>query len=183
MVYISGGNELLDAEKNLKRLGLKTGMRVADFGCGGAGHFVIPAAKLVTNEGLTYAVDVLKSVLRTVASHARQAGISTVKPIWSNLEILGATNIPPTSLDAVLIINILFQSKQHDNILREAIRLLKPEGKILVIDWEQNNSAFGPPQIDRVKPEKIKVVASQLGLRLIDEFEAGRNHYGLIFQK
>ena len=183
MAYISGGNELLDAEKNLKRLGVKTGMYVADLGCGGAGHFIIPAAKLVGGDGLAYAVDILKSVLQSVVSRARLGGISNIKTVWSNLEIPGATNIPAGSLDAALVINILFQSKQHDNILKEAVRLLKPGGKLLVIDWDKNNSSFGPPQLDRVPPQEVQSITDKLGPQLLEEFEAGSNHYGLTFQK
>ena len=183
MAYISGGNELLDAEKNLKRLGVKTGMYVADLGCGGAGHFIIPAAKLVGGDGLAYAVDILKSVLQSVVSRARLGGISNIKAVWSNLETPGATNIPAGSLDAALVINILFQSKQHDNILKEAVRLLKPGGKLLVIDWDKNNSSFGPPQLDRVTPQAVQSITGKLGLRLLEEFEAGPSHYGLTFQK
>ena len=183
MVYISGGTELLDAEKNLARLGIKAGMHVADLGCGGAGHFIIPAAKLAGGEGRAYAVDVQKSVLSTVVGRARLEGISNIKTVWSNIETVGATNIPAGSLDAVFIINTLFQSKQHENICREAVRLLKPGGKLLIIDWEQTGSAFGPPPVDRVKPPAVQSITGQLGLRQIEQFNAGPNHYGFIFQK
>lgn len=184
MVYISGGNELLAAQKILKRLDIKSGMRVADLGCGGAGHFTIPAGSKVGSRGLVYAVDILKSVLKSVVSRARLEGFNNIKPVWSNLEILKATKIPSASLDAAFLINILFQSKQHENIFQEAVRLLKKEGKLLVIDWQPKAMvSFGPPPIDRIKPEKVKIIAQKLELKLIDEFDAGVYHYGLIFQK
>lgn len=183
MVYVSGGNELLDPLKILTRLGIKAGSRVADLGCGGAGHFTIPAANLVGDKTEVYAVDILKSSLRSVTSIGRLEGIDNIKPIWSNLELLGSTKIRSKSLDFALLINILFQSKQDDDIIAEAIRLLKPGGKILIIDWSQNPSTLGPEPIDRIKPEDIKKIAQKLKLKLIDDFEAGSYHYGLIFQK
>jgi len=183
MVYVSGGNELLDPEKIFKRLGIKAGMTVADLGCGGAGHFVIPAGQTVGEDGTVYAVDVVKSVLYSVATRARSEGLKNIKTVWSDLEILGATRIIPESLDAAFLINILFQSKQHEYIFKEAIRLLKPDGKLLVIDWGHNISSLGPNATDRVKVQELKDIANNLNLKLIEEFEAGTYHYGLIFQK
>lgn len=183
MTYISGGNELLDQAKIFDRLGIKIGSKVADLGCGSAGHFVIPAAQKVGNHRIVYAVDILKSVLQSVVTKGRLEGVNNIKTVWSNLEIVGATKIKEESLDFALLINILFQSKKHENIIKEAVRLLKPEGKLLVIDWDLGSTNFGPPQEMRLKPEVIKKMAAGLNLKLLDEFQAGTYHYGLIFSK
>ena len=183
MVYISGGNDLLDPAAILGRLGIKTGAKVADLGCGGAGHFIVPVARLVGSHTHVYAVDILKSALRSVASKARLEGINNIRNVWSDLEIPGATKIRRQSLDFALLINILFQSKQHENIIKEAIRLVKEDGKILVIDWNQALASFGPPPLNRVKSEEIIKIAKKLNLKLIDEFDAGTYHFGLIFTK
>lgn len=183
MVYVSGGNELLDPMEILGRLGVKTGSIVADLGCGGAGHFVIPAAKLVGQKTNVYAVDIQKSVLASVNSIGRLEGVNNIKSIWSNLEVLGATKIPKESLDYAMVINMLFLSKQHKEVLQESVRLLKSGGKIMIVDWKAGTASFGPAQENRVSPDKIKKVAKELNLQLADEFEAGKHHFGLIFVK
>lgn len=183
MVYISGGNELIDPGTVFKHIDIKAGDRLADLGCGGAAHFVVPAAQKIGSQGLVYAVDILKSALKSVASISRLEGVQNVKTIWSNLEITDATTIKKESLDAAFLINILFQSKQHENIIKEAVRLIKRGGQLLVIDWGRGASTFGPPVVDRVKPENIKKIAQNLKLKLLDEFEAGTYHFGLVFKK
>jgi len=183
MAYISGGNELLDPKEILSKLGVRKGSRIADLGCGGAGHFIIPAASLVGEKTTAYAVDILKSILRAVISKARLAGINNIKSVWSNLEIVGATKIKEKSLDFTLLINILFQSKEQESIIKEAVRLLKNKGRLLVIDWDKTLTSFGPPTEDRVKSEEVKEIARKLNLKLIDKFQAGNYHYGLIFEK
>lgn len=183
MAYISGGSELLDPMAIFKRLGMTKGAVVADLGCGGVGHFIIPAARVVGDQTTAYAVDIVKTVLRSVVSKARLEGVNNIKPIWSNLEIVGATKITEGSLDFAFLKNVLFQSKNHEQIITEAIRLLKPKGKLLVIDWGDAMTSFGPPPADRVKPGAIKTLAQKLRLELLDEFVAGNYHYGLIFQK
>jgi ubiquinone/menaquinone biosynthesis C-methylase UbiE len=162
---------------------VKPGARLADFGCGGAGHFIIPAAQLAGGETTVYAVDIMKSALNAVTAKARAEGITNIKPVWSNIELLGATNIKPASLDFILIVNNLFQSKEHENLFKEGLRLLKLGGKLLVIDWNETPTTFGPPLADRVKEEEAQAIAQNLNLELIDHFQAGTYHYGLTFQK
>jgi len=183
MVYISGGTQLIDPHRVFRHLGLEEGMKVADLGCGTAGHYTILAGRLVGKKGQVYAVDILKSVLKEVSTRARLEAVNNLKTVWSNLEIYGATKIPANSLDIALIINIMFQSKQHDNILKEAKRLVKKGGKLLVADWKKTAIPFGPPPVDRVPPEEIKKIAKNLKLKLIEDFSAGKFHYGLIFVK
>ena len=81
------------------------------------------------------------------------------------------------------LINILFQSKHDDYVIGEAVRLLKDGGKLLIIDWGRVAPSFGPAAEDRIKPETLKTIANKLSLKLTDEFEAGKYHFGLLFEK
>ena len=183
MFFTARGKALLNPETILKRLKVKKGAVLADLGCGGGGHFTGPAAKQVGKDSKVYAVDILKPVLQAVTSKARLEGINNIKSIWSNLELVGATKIPENSLDFALIINIIHSINPPENILKEAIRLIKSGGKILIIDWDQNKSPFGPDLQSRIQPDKVKQLTQSLNLKLIDEFQAGPYHFGLIFKK
>jgi len=183
-VNLKGGNEFLNPPLILNQhLNLVTGETVADLGCGSMGFFSIAAAKIVGPNGRVFAVDVLKEVLSSVAGRVKVEGLDNVETIWSNLEIYGATKIPEQSLDAAFLINILFQAKKHYEIIKEAYRLLKPGGRLLVIDWKMLDTPFGPVKNIRVSPNKIKEFATLLHLIKTSEFEAGNFHYGLIFIK
>ena len=87
------------------------------------------------------------------------------------------------SLDVGLLINTLYQSHKRAEILRESIRLLKKNGKLVIVEWNNIAAPFGPPPEERVKKELVDNAAKKLGLRLEDEFEAGSYHYGLIYIK
>ncbi len=184
MPTVSGGTNLLDATGILERFGIAQGMHVADFGCGGAGHFVFPTARLVGEKGLVYAVDILEPVLSAITSKARSDGFTNIKTVQSNIEVVGATKIPDASLDAVLIINLLFQNTKYADILREAARLLKPQTRILVIEWKPSGgTVFAPPPDQRVSQLTVKQAAQTAGLEFQEEFQAGVYHYGLILSK
>ncbi len=180
---ISGGNILLDPYYIFDQVGLGQGMKVADLGCGAAGHFVIPAAKIVGGTGTVYAVDLLKSVLDAVQSRAKLEGVSNIETVWSNLEIYGATDIKEGSLDFDLLINTLFQIKKRDEVFREAVRLVKKGGKVLVVEWGLAEAPLGPPVEMRLSKDVVRAMAKQNGLTEVKEFKAGTYHYGLIFVK
>ncbi len=178
-----GKSELLDSHKILAEiLGITSGSRVADLGAGG-GMFTMQSARLVGEGGQVYAVDVMKSTLSDIASQAQMAGLYNIKTIWSNIEILGATKIPEASLDFVLLVNVLFQSKKHKDMIAEGSRLLKKNGKMLIIDWSDTRPKFTPDSKLQVDPSTISKYAADLGLNLADQFQAGQYHFGLIFIK
>lgn len=178
----TGGNVLININI-FDKIGIEAGMNVGDLGCGNLGYFSLPAAKLVGKNGTVYAVDILRSVLNSVAGLAKQEGLDNVKLVWSNLEIVGATKVPAASLDLAFLINILFQSQKDDLVIKEAHRLLKSGGKLLIVDWKRISAPLGPPLTDRTKKEEIGKFCQEAGFRLLEEFDAGPYHYGMIFMK
>lgn len=173
----------MDANLILKKAQVGDKMKVADLGCGSTGHFVFPPAKLVGKNGKVYAVDILKTVLENIKRRAKQEALDNIETVWTNLEVFGATKIEAGSLDVAMLINTLYQSNKRVEILRESIRMLKKGGKMVVVEWKNIFSPFGPPNEERVKMEPLKIGAGKMGLRLEEEFEAGPYHYGLIFVK
>ncbi|MFH1226050.1 MAG: methyltransferase domain-containing protein [bacterium] len=181
---VSGGNTLLNQRQLLEKVGLVQGMAVADLGCGTSGYFVLISAEMVGNSGRVYALDVQKSVLAGVVSAAKMSRFHNIETVWSNLEIYGgAKAIKDGSLDVALLINTLFQSTKKAEIIKEMARMLKPGGLALVIDWKMTDAPMGPAVASRVKKEEVIGWASQNGLKLKEEFEAGQYHFGLIFIK
>ena len=183
MPYIAGTSTLLDASTVLSYLGLSAGMRIGDLGCGGHGQFTIHAAKTTGAEGVVYAVDILTPALEEIAKKARLEGVRNIKTIWSDLERPEATTIAAGTLDAAYLVNVLFQSRQHGNILKEAARLLTRGGRLLIVDWKNVAAPFGPPKASRVNPDAIIQLAEAAALQLEGTFEAGPYHFGVVFIK
>jgi len=180
MIYIPTGSELLDSNKIIARLDLKAGMKVADLGCGAKGHFVWPSAKAVGEDGVVYAVDILKSALDSIASQSKLQNFNSITPVWSDIEVYGgAKDIIDGSCDAAVLVNV--HSKPA--MIKEALRVLKKDGKLLLVDWKAVATPFGPPTKDRVSAEEAKKRAAGFNLTLEQEFDAGPHHWGLIYKK
>ena len=174
---------MLDAKYILNKAQIGENMRVADLGCGASGHFVFSSADLVGKDGKVYAVDILKTVLETINRRIRQDAYENIETIWTNLEVFNATKIESGSLDVGFLINTLYQSHKRAEILRESARMLKKNGNLLIVEWKNSASPFGPPADERVKADLMKIAARKLGLDLKEEFEAGQYHYGMLFVK
>jgi len=184
MVNIAtGGRSLIDVEAILHKSGLTEKMKTADLGCGSSGHLLFGAARVVGRNGRIYAVDILKNLLENIAKQARAENMPQIKTVWSNLEVFAATKIENNSLDVAFLVNTLYQASQRVEMLRESRRMLKPEGKLVLVEWKNIALPFGPPPEKRVDWEQLKTGCQKLNLRLEEEFEAGKYHYGLILSK
>lgn len=180
-LQVRGGNELIDALKLFEQGNIKQGFKVADLGCGSSGHFVFPAAHLVGAEGLVYAVDILKPVLDSVERRARFEGLNNVVTVWGNLERAGGVKIENKSVDMALLVNTLFQIKDKQAVIKEAARILKPGGVLIVGEWKNAGVPFGPVSEVRLEPAAMKNLALGAGLKWVNDFEAGPYHYGIVF--
>ncbi len=167
--------------RNVDALGVAPGMTVADFGSG-SGAYVFAIANRLSNEGHVYAIDVQQDLLRRIKNEAHKKGYKNVEIIWSDIEKEGGSKMAKQHLDLVLVSNLLFQVEHKDVALREAWRILKPKGRLAIIDWSESFGGMGPVKKDVVRKEKALELAESAGFELMSEFDAGAHHYGLILR-
>lgn len=174
---------LFDINFILNKISLSQREKIAELGCGNFGYFVFPAARMVGPLGKLYAVDILKTTLEDIKKRAIQDNLKQIETVWSNVEVFKGTKIDSSSLDKVFLINILNQSEKKQDILREAVRMLKTNSKLLIVEWKSIDSPIGPEQEKRINKHTLKEMAPRINLILEEEFDAGPYHYGLIFHK
>lgn len=173
---------LLEPETIVKMCGFFVGAKVADFGCG-HGHLSLPIAKEIGSEGALYAFDVLNEALEGLKRKAQLAGLNNIEVKKANLALKKSTALRDGSLDFVLAANMMFQNPDSDKkeILKEAYRVLKKGGKLIVIDWSVH-SPIGPKN-HKVDAQKIKALATAIGFTEQKSFNVGLSHWGIIFIK
>ena len=177
-----GGEKFLNPEQLLIDVGVTQGMRIADLGSG-SGYATFPAAKMVGKYGMVYAVDIQKEALNQITGQAKLLGLENIRTVWSDIEKLGAANIEPNSIDIALLVNVLFFTDRYDYMLKEAARLTKTGGKIVVVDWKNAGTPFGPPVDQRVDFERVDHISKELGFVKVDSFNVGKYHYGIVYKK
>jgi ubiquinone/menaquinone biosynthesis C-methylase UbiE len=174
------GTHVVDPHALVKKLQLSRGMHVADFGCGRTGHLVFPFAHHVGEHGMVYAVDILRDVLENIDKRAAHDAVSHIHTVWSDIEKPGATAIPESSLDAVCILNTLFQTDNQWQVLEEARRLLKPKARIMVGDWERHDAPYAPHRDLHIDFDDIAYWARANDFAVQDDYKLGPYHRGMI---
>jgi len=171
--------DFLSVNEVLSNLNLKRTDTVAEFGCGSA-SFALALAKIL-DKGRIYALDIQEGKLSVLKNKMALEKLHNIKTMVGDVEAPGGSGLKNNFLDAVVIPNILFQSKNRHGIMQEAGRVLKPEGEMLVVDWSKP-VAFGPKE-NLASPDEVKKIGHQIGLSLKKEFAAGDYHYALLFVK
>jgi ubiquinone/menaquinone biosynthesis C-methylase UbiE len=120
-------------EKAFKKIGIKKGYVILDFGCG-SGNYAIPAAKVVGKKGKVYALDKDETDLNKLMQRAKSVGLENIERIKTS----GGLKIPlkDESVDVVLLYDVLhiyyFSSSEREQLLREVYRVLKPHSLLSV---------------------------------------------------
>lgn len=167
----------LDPNEILNQLPFEKNMVAVDFGCG-SGGWAIPLAQKLT-DGIVYAIDIQESTLSAMMGKANLQGISNIKKILADIE-RGVKQMENNSADLILMTNLLFQVDDKEAVFKEAKRILKENGKILVIEWGME-SPFGPLQESRVSSGRVQEIAEKAGFVLEKKIETSGYHYGLLF--
>jgi ubiquinone/menaquinone biosynthesis C-methylase UbiE len=169
-----------EPRENILQMGLHEGMKVGDFGAG-SGHYSRAAAAVVGTSGKVYAIDVQEEVLKHLKLniHERHQGI--IEILWGDIEKPGGTHLRDASLDAGILANTLFQVENRFACLAEIKRVLKPGGKLMVIDWAGSYGGMGPTHDKVVSEHDAEAFFINGGFHKVKSFRAGPHHYGIIF--
>jgi ubiquinone/menaquinone biosynthesis C-methylase UbiE len=169
-------------QRNIEQFQLEPGMEVADFGAG-SGHLAVEAAEVVGREGTVYVIDIQQELLTKATHLAKEHHLESMVFIHADLEQPNGSTLPDASIDAVIVSNILFQTEHKEAILSEAYRVLRPEGRMLLVDWSDSFGGIGP-QPEHVLPEaEARNLAEHAGFVHLSDIDTGAYHYGMILQK
>jgi len=166
-----------DPSELWRRVGLKRGDVVVDVGAG-TGFFTFPAATTVGPGGRVYAVDVSRELVELVRERSIRQNATNVTSVLST-----RTHIPieDAAADVALLANVLHGIPP--TTLDEAVRLLRPGGRLVNVDWKKEPGHEGPPVEHRLSPAEAASALSARGLVPVDSFELGRHHYVLVFER
>jgi ubiquinone/menaquinone biosynthesis C-methylase UbiE len=123
--------------QRLAEAGLEPGQAVLDFGCG-IGSYAIPAAQIVGDRGVVYALDIHPLAVETVQRRARKENLANVETIQSD----GDTGLPDESVDAILLYDVLHSVPDKGDLLRELHRILKHDGFLSVVPDHMEEDVF-----------------------------------------
>lgn len=169
-----------DPEKVISEIFVAEGMSVADFGSG-AGFYTLRLARKVGPYGRVFAIDTNPDFLRRIKNEATRAGLQNVEVIQGDLESQKGSGLVSASMDRIVIANTLFSLANLDEIVLEAKRVLKHDGKVVVIDWHESYGHIGPHPEHVVTKDEAREIFEKEGFHLESFVDAGSHHYGMLY--
>lgn len=167
-------------EQNVTQLGLREGMKVADFGAG-TGLYAKAASHHVGESGKVYAIEVQKDLVKKLESDTRTWKISNIECIWGNVEKSNGSKLADRSVDAIIMSNVLFQADDKIGLVTEARRVLKTDGQVLLVDWADSFGGMGPAVEHVVNEQQAKELFEKNGFKFLKNIVVSDHHYGIIF--
>lgn len=155
---------------------LKQGDVFLDIGCG-AGDYSIHASKIIGDSGKVYAVDRQEKSTAVLRERVEELGIKNIKVSAS--DITKTLPIKDRSIDVCLIATVLHAldfDKYKENIFKELMRVLKPSGRLAIIECGKKDLSFGPPEQMRLDAEQIEESAVKSGFKKIGFTDLGFNY-------
>jgi len=123
--------EELQIERVIEVLGIGPDQRIADIGAG-TGVFTRPFARAATGNGVVYAVDVNRELLKIIARNADRLGLANIRTVAA------AEDDPliPEPVDLIFICDTLHHIQNRGSYLETLRRYLRPSGRLAIIDFD-----------------------------------------------
>lgn len=169
-------------EKITTHFHLREGDVVADLGAG-SGQYMKPLSDAVGKSGKVYLCEIQKPLVEALGNRAQELRLSNIRTVWADLEHPGGVKVRDQELDAALLSNVLFQIEDKNAAVTEIMRILRPGGRLFVIDWADSFGGLGPRANDVVSETSARSLFEGAGLTFLSDFPAGDHHYGMTFRK
>jgi ubiquinone/menaquinone biosynthesis C-methylase UbiE len=134
---------------------IREGDVVLDVGCG-PGYFTIDLARMVGETGRVLAIDIQETMLLKVEKKARRHGLlNRIRTHHSRADGIGLDQ----TVDFILAYYMVHEAPSAPKLLKEFRALLKPNGKILVVEPKMH--------VSQAAFEVMTAEAQSVGLRVL----------------
>jgi len=165
-----------DPELIFNELKLQEGDYFLDIGCG-TGDYSLHAAKIIGNSGQVYALDVQDELITNLKEKTSREGLKNIRALIS--DIAHPLPVEDKSVDICFISTVLHSvdlSRHGEQLFNEIRRVLKPDGRLVIIECKKKDLSRGPPLEMRISSDELENLVERYGFLKINLFDLGFNY-------
>jgi ubiquinone/menaquinone biosynthesis C-methylase UbiE len=155
---------------------------VVDFGAG-TGMYSLPIADALPSGELLAVEEQQPLADRLREKLTQRVGGGHVRVVQTQG---GRAPLPDGAADALFMINVLHHIHDQPEALAEVVRLVRPGGRVAVLEFAQMERPVGPPNDHVLSEAEARAVVARLGLLELSVHqpgEVGRYHLAIVAQK
>jgi len=150
-------------EAVVEAMALQPGMAVADIGAG-TGYFNPYLAAAVGPEGRVIAVDIEPALVAHMIARAADEGTPQVVPRLADRD---DPKLAPAEVDRILLVDTYHHIDNRVDYFRRLRRALRPDGRLVIVDYRRGDLPVGPPAGQRLDPEEVEAELQSAGWRFL----------------
>jgi ubiquinone/menaquinone biosynthesis C-methylase UbiE len=165
--------EWQNPEAILADIGLKPALTFIDIGCGG-GFFAMPAARITRESGKVYGIDINPDYIDELRELAVKENLKNLDlTVGKAEEVVVCENCA----DIVFFGVVLHDFEDASKVLKNANRMLKPNGRLFNLDWKKEQIDRGPSIQKRFSEDYAAELIRAAGFSIENIKPSGRYLY------
>ncbi len=165
--------KMLPPDEIVKNLNIEKDTSVADVGCG-TGYFTIPFAREIGERGTVYAIDINPMMLEETRRRTEEERLMNVDIVQSSENNFV---LKDNAVDIIFTSTVFHEVDSPRKFLAECRRILKNDGRLVILDWNKIDEDFGPPRHKRIDIEEVKKYLSEGNFDIKDINYVGNSFY------
>ncbi len=173
--------DLIDFATFLKTVDLNAPTVLLDVACG-VGNYAIEIARQIRGKGTVHALDLWEEGITKLRLKAGSLGLNNIEA--SICDVSKTIPLADHSVDICLMATVLhdlIEDDTHHGALIEIVRVLKPAGRLAVVEFKKMPGPPGPPEKVRLSPEELLHVLEPLGFHCCETVDLGTVTYLSLF--
>jgi ubiquinone/menaquinone biosynthesis C-methylase UbiE len=175
--------DLIDTEKFFQELNLQKGISFLDV-ASGRGAYSLAVSDIIGPQGNVFAVDLWAEGIEMLKAAAQERGFENITAFVSDV----GRRIPveDQSIDVCLIATALHdfvEDRIDKGVLDEVGRVIKPAGRLAIMEFKKIDGPPGPPIDIRLSPEDVTDMLGPYGFKKEHAVDVGPYNYLISLNK